>query len=365
MDDLSPKVLFRERLAAGEILCFLPVARAFFEEPLLIAPAMAAFPPCHFKAIDFHDLSSPQGLWDGLAQAGDEAATTAREQILSGSSALAWVQGGATGISGDDFFASALVAFPIALDWSALKAPERHADHLSMMRSAIRVADDVFDLVRFDYCLPWEPGTLPGRPGLLDSCEFTSALFYSTVENKGYILAGEVHRHKVIAGLGLDMSNVAVVLPSAGEVGQIARHGLRLYSAALEANSETAKFMQMMTLVEFLADPYEFSKMTDARKQIARHFAKSNADYQEIGEYFKFLTSEGGKIKPGQKGLRHNIVHMGKTLEELLTPGERLEVFKNLWRFVGVPLQHMLQMAGDDWSEIEKLRERRGRELGL
>ena len=234
-----------------------------------------------------------------------------------------------------------------------------------MMRSAIRVADDVFDLIRFDYCLPWEPSTLPGRPGLLASCEFTSALFYSTVENRGYILAGELHRHRLIAGLGLDMSSVAVDLPAAGEVGQIARHGLRLYSNALEANSETAKFTQLMSLVEFLADPYEFSKMADAKKQIAKHVAKSKAEYEEIGEYFKFLTSEGGKITPLQKGLRHNIVHMGKTLEELLTPRERLEVFKKLWRYVGVPLQHMLRMAGDEWSEIENFREQRGRELGL
>ena len=43
-----------------------------------------------------------------------------------------------------------------------------------------------------------------------------------------------------------------------GEVGAVARHALRMYSEVLEASTETSRFIQMMTLIEFLAAPNDF-----------------------------------------------------------------------------------------------------------
>jgi len=161
------------------------------------------------------------------------------------------------------------------------------------------------------------------------------------------------------------MSGVFVAPIPNGELGVLATHALRLFSEALEAQSETSRFVQLMSLIEFLADPNDFTKMQDAKKAIGRQIANNRADYDTIQHDFFYLATEPGPVTQRKTGLRHNIVHLGKRLEDLTTAQERHDIFRRLTRYVGVPISQMIEDGDKDWSFITKLREEAKLRLGL
>jgi hypothetical protein len=279
---------------------------------------------------------------------------------------LHWSKSGATRIDLPEFFASALLALPLRLDWNAFLTPASHEMHLEMLASAMASAETIMDLVRFELCNPWTPQTLPGRAGLLQESGFCAGLFYAPEDHESYIIAGEILTHQVIAGIGLDVTGpLKVTPPGNGEIGSIAAHALRMYSEALEAANETSRFVQLMSLIEFLAAPDEYVQMKKAKQMIARQIARDRADYDEIMQDFLYLSSEGGSSKGPKCGLRHNIVHCGKRLEDLADKTERIAVFKRLARYIGSIIEELLDHSDEDWDAIETLRSVAMAELGL
>lgn len=253
-----------------------------------------------------------------------------------------------------------------SLDWGRFLLPESHEVHLEMISKAIARAEEVIDLVKFYYCRIDLTQTLPGRVGYLPRKGFSAGLFYTLEDHESYIVAGEIVTHQIVVGLGLELDNIDTSPDiGCGEIGHIARHGLRMHTIALEAANDTTKFIQMMTLIDYLAEPDIFIGMQDAKKRIGRHVAKDRGEYDEIMEDFKFLTSEGGKPGGSHKGLRHNIVHLGKRLEDLLDKPERQKVLQRLDRYASIVLQDLIERSDKDWDAIITYRKERGVELGL
>ena len=170
----------------------------------------------------------------------------------------------------------------------------------------------------------------------------------------------------LVRGLGLELDQFARVEPVYdGQVGMIARHALRLYSGALTALTETLKFIQLMNLIEYIASPFTYMKMVDVKKQIARHVAKDFNDYKDILEDFKLLTSEPGSAVGLNNGLRHNIIHMGQNIEDLIGPEDRAKVFRRLISYTAVPIHDMIRLSANGWDTIERHRTYRMHEIGL
>lgn len=105
--------------------------------------------------------------------------------------------------------------------------------------------------------------------------------------------------------------------------------------------------------------------MQEARKAIGRQIAKDRNGYEAIQLDFQYPSSEPGPVNRPKRGLRHNIVHLGKRLEDLTTPEERQRIFRCLTRYVGVPISQMIERSEMDWTEITALRDEAKAYLGL
>jgi hypothetical protein len=346
----DPRTIFRTQLDAGQALCLLPLSRVLVEAPTHLSDTLMLYPPDFFAPQDLRVVSYPAHEFREIERRGY-------------GDSLPWGQSAASNVELDAFLRTPLLALPIDLNWSTFYWPETHAVHLDMISAAAVKAEAVMDRVRFDYCRMDLPDTLPGPAGYMAHEGFSAGLFYSLQNHESYVIAGQVITHTVVIGLGLDMDSImSVDAPDGGEIGNLARHGLRLYSAALAAPDDTAKFMQLMVLLEFLSDPDRFQVMQKAKKPIARHVAKDRTEYDAIIADFRFLTSDDST--PNQ-GLRHNIVHLGKRLEDLLGPVDRKATLKRLDRYVRVTLEDFIERGDAGWQAILDYRSERGLALGL
>lgn len=348
-----------DMLAPGERLCLLPLSRVLLEEPNWLSEEMAIFPPDMLDGETLRTVGWPELDYQR------HLAPTGGLITLEGD-ALHWSKSAATRIDLPAFFGSALVALPVEIDWDAFLGPPSHEAHLDMLGAAMERAERVMDVVRFEHCRMWVPQTLPGRAGLLGDTGFCAGLFYAPEDHESYIIAGQILTHQVIVGIGLDLSGGPMVrMAGDGAVGAVARHALRLYSEALEAATETSRFVQLLSLIEFLAAPDDYMPMQCAKRLIGRQIARDRADYEAILQDFFYLTSEGGPAKGPKQGLRHNIIHLGKRLEDLADAAEREAVFRRLARYAGVTIQQFLHHADEDWAAIEALRAAGIARLGL
>ncbi|MHC9237258.1 hypothetical protein ACX9MO_16660 [Pseudooceanicola sp. 502str34] len=359
----DPRIKFSSELQAGARLCLLPFSRVYAEEPIQLAENLIFYPPGSLSADDLHVVSFPAHEWQEAVCRSD-ANTPGR--IEASGSDLTWLKSGATQITIDDFFDCGLLALPVVLNWDEFLEARNHQVHLDAISVAARQAEAIIDLLRFWYCKIDLPDSLPGRAGYLPKRRFTAGLFYSLEDHESYIVAGQLVTHDIVAGLGLEI-NEGCFVPELehGEVGNIARRGLRLHSTALEAASDTEKFLQLMTLIEYLADPDGYIAMQKVKKQIGRHVAQDRTEYDEIMQDFRFLTSMGKDSSGRDPGLRHNVVHVGANLEDLLDQAERRDVLNRVNRYIGVVLTHFIERSDKGWDAIEHYRSERGIALGL
>jgi hypothetical protein len=118
-------------------------------------------------------------------------------------------------------------------------------------------------------------------------------------------------------------------------------------------------------LIEFLAAPGEYMQMKKAKRLIARQVARDRTDYEAILQDFFYLSSDANSAKRPNHGLRHNIIHCGKRLEDLSTRDERVAIFKRLTRYAGVVLEQLRDHGEEDWTAIEQLRAAAAVRLGV
>jgi hypothetical protein len=366
MKDLKdPFSYFSDELRAGKQMCLMPVSRIHVEEPTELKRGMVLYPGYYLTPTPLRVVSWPRQDSEELSRKhGVDIGDGWRSVALHGPE-LAWFKSATTGIELVTFFESALVAIAVEIDWDLFLAPPSHEHHLRMISSTADVAEETFDLIRLHYCHPLARGTLPGRVSYLSAAGFSCALFYTLLDHESYVVAGETLTHAIVSGIGLDLTTFSGVPEIGnGELGQISRHGLRMLSSAMEANSETSKFVQMLSLLEYLAEPDHYISMANTKRRIGRHVARSRAEYDFVMNDFQYLTSEP-RAKDTNTGLRHNIVHLGRRIEDLIGTEERAKVFKRLWRYVAMPLGDMIELSDANWGEIEKLRHASGARLGL
>ena len=133
-------------------------------------------------------------------------------------------------------------------------------------------------------------------------------------------------------------------------------HALALYSALIESNSLTAKFVQCLSLLEFLASPEEYENFKKVKKTIARYVAQDSREYEQLLERFKGLT--GNKVGDTEKGYRTRIVHMGQRLESIAPIiSEREALFGELERYIRAVVNHMIKHSDKCWREYEVIRD--------
>lgn len=332
-------------------ICVLPVPRLLLHERVLGLEGCYLYPA---GAADSHALrivSHPE--WE------------LSEAQRKGYGQLAWVQSGATRISYTDYEDITLIAFPFELNFDQF-FDDSHDEHKALLQRAVERAETAMDLVRLNYCRFDLPNTLPGRSGTLAEGPYTTALFYNPDDHESYIIGGEIVTHKISIGLGLELDDYSgEKYIGSGEVGGIVRTALSLMTAAMEANSLTTKFVQCMTLLEFLASPYSYQRMKNVKTDIALHVARDKASYLSICEHFKSLSSS--KNEAGEEsGLRTNIVHYGRKLEALVPSyNAQRELFRTLQRYIHCVMADFLKLSDEPWSMIEELRSRKRRELGI
>lgn len=327
-------------------LIFMPVSRMLVEKPVTIG-RFRLFPAGHIDFLDFRPMAN-RTLADETAQS---EVTEISEQ------ALREIAISCTGFSLDVLESSPIVAFVAELDWDAL-FEATHDEDIDLLKALASIAERALDFVRFHECRLDLPDTLPGAVGSWqDSGEYLGAMIYNPDDCESYLIAGAaVESTAVVKGIGLDMSKVGfpepLPLADDGEVAAVVVHGLSLLSEAMLAQSQTTKFVRAMTLLEFLASPYEYRQWQSLKGDIACHCTTSKQEYLALLERFKQLTSFESQ-QQGQTGYRTLIVHQGKFLNQLLpSQTSRKLLFRELQKYCTYVLSDMLKNKEMLWADF-------------
>src|SRR5262249_8606042 len=150
-----------------------------------------------------------------------------------------------SGIDLETMNGHATVAFPFRFDWSQL-FQVNHQSHMEFLRSLSEVVDDAcLNAIRYRLCAIEPVDALPAHAGQVESNHMMAgALLYNAASQQGRIIGGAAFSHFITKGLGLPIGYLEEeALPGDGEVGHIAKQALSLYTALLEANTPTAKFI--------------------------------------------------------------------------------------------------------------------------
>jgi len=344
---------FVDDLKTGARLCVMPVPRLVLDDRLDALKGFVFYPASTL------DLDELRVVW---IPADEFAKTIARSDgavDLEGSD-LEWFRCAASQLSLEHFEKYALVAFTSPVNWEQFLSGD-HSYHRDLLREMSEHAETALDLLRFDFCRLHLPDTLPGRAGTFDfDSPYTGALFYTLDDHESYIVGGQVVTHHIVPGLGLEIScPPSTTWIGKTDTGNIARRGLALYSAAMESNSLTSKFVQCMSILEFLAYPDDYMQMKKVKREIAAHVADTPDEYQAILNDIERLTSF--KDANGRQiGWRTCIVHHGSRFETLV-PEKRDQdaIFKRLERYIGKTLADLIRLSEQSWEAVVKFRNSR------
>lgn len=254
-----------------------------------------------------------------------------------------------------------LVVFPCKFIWHEF----RRGDFREQMKFIRTLSDYVeincLNYVRYLQCPLDNIHSLPGRAGTVNFNRMMSgALLYNHSLRESRIIGGDAFTHAITRGLGLPIESVDHALyPKNGEVGFIAKHALSLYTTLLEAESPTLRFVQALSLLEFLAYPDDFKKFQDVKKVISRYIAQDRHQYDKLLNRFKELTGEKDKNTNRFTGYRTRIVHMGERLEDIIPDDEqRDKLFVELEGYIKAVLDHMIKNSNMAWTLYLSIREK-------
>jgi len=321
----------------GYKLAVLPISRLHVNRPAFFPCRISFYPP---RVIEFKDLCV-------VPNRGDAESAAERSSYASG-------------VTDELLNSQSLVVVPCRFDWNAFRGSS-HEAHVDLIRQLSEEIDRIcLDFVRYRLCRIEPIERLPGRAGQIEGTPMIAgALAYSHEDREARTVGGAAFSHVLTRGLGLTMRQLEWNdFPADGEVGHIVEHGLSLYTALLEANNPTARFMQALSLLEFLAYPDEYHKFEEVKKVIARYVARDSKEYQRLLDRFFELTGkkdpESGRII----GYRTRIVHMGEKLEKLVTaPKSRKGLFLELDTYIRQVLDHMIEHSEMSFEDYLKVRE--------
>jgi hypothetical protein len=325
-------------LGPNEHLALLPLARTTVYEPIHLPTRLNLYPAGHVELENLNVVANSDKT-----------------------SSLAEFSSAASGVNAQTISEHATVAFHFPFNWSVMTTEWSHASHMEFIRVLSEHVDyQCLDPIRYRQCRLEPVDDLPGRAGQLDSNHMMAgALLYNAARQEGRVLGGAAFTHIITRGVGLSVEPFADdAFPGHGEVGQIVRHALSLYSSILESNNPTAKFIQALALLEYLADPVEYRKFEEVKKIVARYVARTPAEYNRLLERFSELT---GKKDPSSRrtvGYRTRIIHIGERLDQIVpSPTERRKLFEELDVYIRGMIDHMIHYSGMTYDGYLKVRE--------
>lgn len=329
---------YEKELSSGQVLALLPVSRLYLEKSEISCPGGITF----FQ----------QGVVD-LAALNCKSNTRISNSLSESISAV-------TGVTIDTLSKHTLVALPSQILWSDFLRLS-HKQHLEFIEKLSYQVDRVcFDYVIYKLCDFYPVDSLPGRIGSLDTHPiFAAALIYNPESKASHIISGSVFSHAVMKGIGLMLEEVdSTLFPKDGEVGRVAKHALTLYRSILDSSSHTSRFVQAMSLLEFLAFPDEYRPFKEVKKIVASYAAKSEYEYKHILDRFLELTGKKDQVSNKYLGYRTRIVHLGERIEEIV-PNEtdRKALFKEISGYIKAMLNHMIDhsdMAFQEYTDMRK-----------
>ncbi len=328
-------VTYKKYLKDGCHLVVLPLARLQTDRVVLIPNGVAIY---------------PVGRFGFSTIAGDQSALMA-----------AALQSAASGVSIADLKSHPVMVFPVRFSWEAL-IHANHKDHMIMIDALSGLTEPLcFDLFRYWHCrLGQTPDEgLPALPGQLQSnLMMAGALLINGLTHQSVVLGGAAFSHKITRGLGLVLRQPEwEQMPYGGEVGGIVIHALSLYSQMIQTQSSTAKFIQALSLLEFLAFPKAYQKFTKVKTVISRYITTCPTERKKILDRFEELTGKKDPVTGDEMGLRTRIVHIGGRLEFLVPSGrDREALFLELDGYVRCVIDHMIDHSSLSWHSYEEVK---------
>ena len=230
-----------------------------------------------------------------------------------------------------------------------------HHDDVLLIKRYSEQADRLMDIIRFYECDYTIPELLPARLGVWND-RYSAALVYFPKFRSSMVQAREVENRTCIKGIGLAVSQIenpgiSLLLPMrSGGLVNIAWHALRMNTQVLEAASESLKFIQVMMLLEYLTNPFEFAAFKKRKGNLIAVLTDERKKYHELAEELRYYSEV----------LRTDLIHNGKRLEDLL-PDED-DIKKLFWR-----LQSLLRDLIEDlfwnlnlsWADYDNARGQR------
>ena len=270
----------------------------------------------------------------------------------------------------DTFYDATIIAFPIFFSQRLILGSLFPTTKDELIKKATSQAEDIINVFRYIYSNFDKVSNLPQRAGYIKEnlCGF---LLYSCTMQSSTFISGKNYVSSQTIGNGLNI-NLQLMKPAIEQIfsslykndttiSSIIKHALRLYSDILYLPTATNKYIQAMTLIDYLGNPFEYQKMQKNKAQIAPFSADSFSQYNKICERFKFLTSK--KDENGKEiGLRTNIIHNGKTIESLITEGYKIDlILRELQLYICNFINGILIYSNqNDWAYIEsKIEEKR------
>ncbi|WP_139834959.1 hypothetical protein [Pseudomonas sp. B35(2017)] len=241
-----------------------------------------------------------------------------------------------------------LLVIPLKFSWEQMRLGD-HEAHMDMIVKVSELVDGLcYDFINYLGCrlehLASE--TKPALPGQLASKSMMSAaVLVKSDAMDSVLLAGAAFSQINTKGLGLDLRQPEWdQFPKDGEVGKIATHALSLYSQMLQTQSATSKFVQALSLIEFLAFPDECVTYKKVKTVVSRYMVEGLAERKRILDRFECLTGKKDEITGEEIGFRTRIVHIGARLEQLVkTRSERQELFAELDGYIRTMIDHMIE----------------------
>ncbi|MCR2043775.1 hypothetical protein [Anaerosalibacter massiliensis] len=263
----------------------------------------------------------------------------------------------------DEFYDSTLIAFPIEHERRNIMGALFPSEKDKLLKMVLETAEDVMNVLRYINSNFDKTSNLPQRAGYISGLNSGFLLCYPHLKTFNYVVEKyHVLNTSIGNGLNIDIDEMISQLDmyflslrnDGYEVGSIIKHAFRLYSDILYMPTATNKFMQAMSLIEYLANPFEYEQMKKAKTKIVPFSSDCKKEYFDICERFKYLTSledESGK----QIGLRTLIIHNGKNLEELMDKGYKIDLLlRELQMYICNFINNIIIYSDKDWNLVKE-----------
>lgn len=268
----------------------------------------------------------------------------------------------------EDFFNSAFIVFPINIHKNLPFGNFNLDEKREILNINLTKAEELINIFKYIYCNLDKTSLLTQKAGYINNIYSGMLIYYPELGKSDFIKEKyRVNSEFIGKGLVVNLNEVKEMLDKytvilkedCGEMGNIIKHGLRLYSNIVEASNHTNKYVQALSLIEYLSNPFEFEKMQKLKGDVIAFSVDNKKTYHELCERFKLLT--GLKDENGNHiGYRTNIVHLGKLLEQLLNkPFESEFLIKELQYYICNYLEACFAMYQESWDKFLLERDKR------